>query len=137
VVIPRVFDLIHTRNPGAAWGMFGSHPHWLSLVSLVMLVLLVVFRRHVLDDSTSHRIAYGLLLAGIIGNLIDRFKYGAVVDFLDFHIIRWPTFNVAHRSGNLYSVLHAQAAAFRRSAVSFHLRPAPPEPQPPSPATRP
>jgi signal peptidase II len=95
VVIPKVFDIIHTRNPGAAWGMFGSHPHWLSLVSLVMLVLLVVFRRHVLDDSTSHRVAYGLLLAGIIGNLIDRFKYGAVVDFLDFHIIRWPTFNVA------------------------------------------
>jgi signal peptidase II len=95
VVIPRVFDLIHTRNPGAAWGMFGRHPHWLAALSLVMLILLVVFRRHILEDTRAHRVAYGLLLAGIIGNLIDRVKYGAVVDFLDFHIIRFPTFNVA------------------------------------------
>lgn len=95
VVIPKVFDLIHARNPGAAWGMFGSHPHWLALLSVVMFTLLVVFRRHILEDSTAHRVAYGLLLSGILGNLIDRVKYGSVVDFLDFHIIRFPTFNVA------------------------------------------
>jgi signal peptidase II len=95
VVIPRVFDLIHTRNPGAAWGMFGSHPHWLGLLSVVMLALLVVFRHHIVEDTPAQRVAYGLLLGGIIGNLIDRVKYGAVVDFLDFHIIRFPTFNVA------------------------------------------
>ena len=95
VVIPTVFDIVHTRNPGAAWGMFGNHPHWLGLLSLVMLTLLVVFRRHVVEDTLPHRVAYGLLLSGIIGNLIDRVKYGAVIDFLDFPIIRFPTFNIA------------------------------------------
>ena len=94
-VIPKVFQIVHTRNPGAAWGMFGDHPHWLGLLSLVMMILLVVFRRHVVEDTLPHRIAYGLLLSGIIGNLIDRLKYGAVIDFLDFPIIRFPTFNVA------------------------------------------
>lgn len=96
-VFPGFFDLTRLHNTGAAWGMFSDHPEILALVSIVMFILLVVFRRHILSNTTSHRWAYGLLVGGIVGNMIDRVKYGYVVDFLDFFVGDWhyPAFNIA------------------------------------------
>ena len=96
-VIPGFMNLTYLRNTGAAWGMLGKQNVSLTILSLVMLVVMVLFRRSFLSDTLSHRIALGLLSGGIIGNLIDRIKYGAVTDFLDFHLFgwHWPSFNVA------------------------------------------
>jgi len=96
-VIPGFFDLTRLHNTGAAWGMLSDHPELLALVSIVMFILLIVFRRHILSNTTSHRWAYGLLIGGIVGNMIDRVKYGYVVDFLDFFVGDWhyPAFNIA------------------------------------------
>ena len=96
-VIPGFFDLRHVRNTGAAWGMLSGLGGWLVVFSVVMLLALVVFRRHFMTDSFVHRIAVGLMIAGIVGNLVDRIRLGHVVDFLDFYWRNhhFPAFNVA------------------------------------------
>ncbi|QHI68118.1 signal peptidase II [Tichowtungia aerotolerans] len=96
-MIPGFFNLVYVRNPGAAWGMLGGQQAILILLSAVVLILLAVFHRRVLNPTLDHRIALGLMLGGILGNLIDRIKLGWVTDFLDFHIgtHHWPSFNVA------------------------------------------
>lgn len=96
-VIPGLFNLTYVRNTGAAWGMFGGQNLALAVLSIVMLVLMIVFRRHFLGDSRVHRIALGLLIGGIVGNFFDRIRLNFVTDFLDFHLAghHWPSFNIA------------------------------------------
>ncbi len=91
------FNLTYLRNTGAVWGMFQAQNTWLILLSLLMLVLIAVFYRWLVDQGGVHRLAMGLMLGGIVGNLIDRIKLGWVTDFLDFHwqASHWPAFNLA------------------------------------------
>ncbi len=96
-VIPGCFNLVYVRNEGAAWGMLGGQMPVLIILSIVVLILLAVYHRKVLNPTIDHRIALGLMVGGICGNLIDRIRVGWVTDFLDFHIgpYHWPSFNVA------------------------------------------
>lgn len=96
-VFPGFFDLRYIRNTGAAWGMFSGFNTVLVSLSFVMIVVLTVFRKHFITNARIHRVALGLMLGGIIGNLIDRVKWGYVVDFLDFYFqtSHFPAFNVA------------------------------------------
>ncbi len=96
-LIPGFFNLTYVRNPGAAWGILGGQTTFLTLLSLVMLIVIFVFRRSFLNDTWDHRLALGCMGGGILGNLMDRVRWGYVVDFLDFHIAgyHWPVFNVA------------------------------------------
>jgi signal peptidase II len=97
VVIPGFFNLVYVRNPGAAWGMLGGQQTILILLSILVFVGLAIFHRRVLNPTLDHRIALGLMLGGILGNLIDRIKLGWVTDFLDFQFgsYHWPSFNIA------------------------------------------
>ena len=96
-MIPGFFNLTYVRNTGAAWGMMSGLNGWLIVLSIIMLAVLVIFRRSFLTNTLTHRVASGLMIAGIIGNLIDRLRLGYVVDFLDFHLgaSHFPSFNVA------------------------------------------
>lgn len=96
-VIPGFFNLVYVRNEGAAWGILGGQQIALVVLSVVVLILLTVYRRRLLNPTLDHRIAFGLMIGGICGNLIDRVRDGWVTDFLDFHIgaHHWPSFNVA------------------------------------------
>jgi signal peptidase II len=96
-VIPGFFSLRYVQNTGAAWGVFEGLNHWLVLLSAVALVALVVFRRHILTDTLPHRVAAGLMVGGIAGNLVDRVRLSFVVDFLDFYVgaRHFPAFNLA------------------------------------------
>ncbi len=97
VVVPGFFNFTYLRNPGAAWGLFGGHNTFLTVLSLVMLAVICLFRRSFLSDTWYHRLALGLMCGGIIGNLMDRVRWGYVVDFLDVHLAgyHWPVFNIA------------------------------------------
>jgi signal peptidase II len=99
-VIEGFFDLTYIRNSGAAWGMFKDHGMMLIGVSIAMLIFMCVFYRSLVADAREHRFAFGLLLGGIIGNLMDRIRLSAVTDFLDFYIgsYHWPAFNIADSS---------------------------------------
>ncbi|MDI6774636.1 MAG: signal peptidase II [Verrucomicrobiota bacterium] len=96
-VIPGLFDLSYVQNTGAAWGMLKGLSHWLVALSVVILVVLIVFRRRFIKNTWPYRAAMGLMIGGIAGNLIDRVKWGYVIDFLDFYWGRhhFPAFNLA------------------------------------------
>lgn len=96
-VIKNFFYLTHVRNLGAAWGIFYGNRYFLILVSLFALFIFyfVFIRNKKLSKFES--ISFGILLGGIIGNLIDRIVYGYVIDYLDFQIFNYdfPIFNFA------------------------------------------
>lgn len=96
-VIPGFFSITYIRNTGAAWGMMSGLNGLLITLSVVMLIVLIIFRRSFITDTLLHKIASGLMIAGIVGNLIDRMRLGYVVDFLHFYIGKhqFPSFNVA------------------------------------------
>ncbi len=92
------FKLVH--NTGAAWGMFDHSTFMLGIMSLfvcAVILLLIAFFEHVFEHPiTIFEIAsLGLIFAGGLGNAIDRFMYGYVVDFIDLTFMNFPVFNIA------------------------------------------
>lgn len=96
-VIDGFFNLVHWRNTGAAWGTFQDHGSLLIIISLLTILALYLFRHSFQLERMGNRIAFGLICGGIVGNLIDRIRFGSVVDFLDFYVgtHHWPAFNLA------------------------------------------
>jgi len=96
-VIPGFFYIIHVYNTGAAWGMFSGYSYALALLGVAALAGIYFYRRQLELHLPFMQVIFGLLIGGIIGNMIDRFAYGHVVDFLDFHFgdYRYPAFNIA------------------------------------------
>ena len=94
------FNLVLVHNRGAAFSFLSSASGWqreffiaIAVVASVWVVYLL--RRH--PQRTLFCLALSLILGGAVGNVIDRVLFGAVVDFLDFHIAgyHWPAFNLA------------------------------------------
>jgi signal peptidase II len=101
-VVGGLFDLTYVRNSGAAFGLFASVDSSIKAVilnSVAVLVFIVVSAYALRSSHKSVRLQVGfaLILGGAIGNLMDRVRFGYVVDFLDFSISghHWPAFNVA------------------------------------------
>jgi signal peptidase II len=93
VVIDKVFKLTLVKNPGAAFGLLPGLKGLLLLGSLVIILVLLAFIRLVEVRSDLVFWGFSLALGGALGNLMDRLRLGAVVDFLDFSV--WPVFNFA------------------------------------------
>lgn len=101
-VIGNFLDITYVRNSGAAFGLFASVDSSLKAVILNTVAILVFFVVSGYALRTSHRsvrlqTGFALILGGAVGNLLDRVRFGYVVDFLDFSIgaHHWPAFNVA------------------------------------------
>ena len=96
-IIPGLFELVHVRNTGCAWGMFAEHTWILALFSLLVFIAIAVYYKRLCKDSKFSALAMALLQGGIIGNMLDRGIRASVIDFLDFHIgiHHWPAFNIA------------------------------------------
>src|SRR3990170_4260985 len=101
-VAEGVFSLTLVMNPGLAFGMLSGAPdgwRWIAgLLSLVALAILSVIAARLLPTGGRWAaLSLGLIFGGAAGNLIDRVRFGAVVDFLDFYWrgYHWPAFNVA------------------------------------------
>ncbi|MCP4716226.1 MAG: signal peptidase II [Deltaproteobacteria bacterium] len=102
-VLADFFNLIHIRNSGIAFGLFkqfGSQFKVLSLIciSLVSLIVIGYLITQIKQNDRLQTAGLALILGGAIGNLIDRFRLGEVIDFLDVHwqnAYHWPAFNVA------------------------------------------
>ena len=98
LLIPHVLNLTLVRNSGVAFGLFSGYAPALFTVITVSLVFLflVANRSHgktPYGTSIADRWALSLILGGAIGNWIDRLRFGAVIDFIDFRI--FPVFNIA------------------------------------------
>ena len=101
-VVSGLFNIVYVLNPGAAFGFLASLPAgfrnpFFILISVGAAVLIVAYHTRHLRALILPSVALGLILGGAVGNLIDRLRYGMVVDFLDFFLrgYHWPAFNVA------------------------------------------
>ncbi|PYN89628.1 MAG: signal peptidase II [Candidatus Rokuibacteriota bacterium] len=102
IVVDGFLALTLVMNPGLAFGLLAGIPAgWRWVVGLLSLVALVVLLRVALRILPSggwrEQAAIGLIFGGAVGNLIDRTRFGAVVDFVDLYVRdwHWPAFNVA------------------------------------------
>ncbi|HEV3092301.1 MAG TPA: signal peptidase II [Candidatus Cybelea sp.] len=94
-VIPNFLKWTYERNVHGAFGLFGSSAVMLIGMAIVVLVLFWFSFRDAAARSQTVRIAFGMIVGGAIGNVVDRVHYGYVIDFIDFYRI-WPDiFNVA------------------------------------------
>ncbi len=96
-IIGSFFTLEKVHNIGAAWGILGGSTFFLVLVSAVALIVLNEYLRYEKKFNKISVFGYGLLMGGILGNLIDRILYGYVIDFLSFTFgsYQFPVFNLA------------------------------------------
>ena len=116
-VIPGIFDIVHTRNKGAAFGFLAETPEsfrlpFFFIVSTLALTLITIYFFRLKDPRRSIYVCLALILGGALGNIYDRIFLGEVVDFLSFHWydkivhwgiaggwlrfrLEWPAFNVA------------------------------------------
>jgi signal peptidase II len=101
-IIEGLFNLTHLLNPGGAFGFLADQGpvvrQLLFVVATFLAVGLILYYFH--RTPREYRLlatAFALILGGAVGNLIDRLRFGQVVDFLDFYIGRyhWPAFNIA------------------------------------------
>lgn len=99
ILVTPFFNLVMVWNRGVSFGMLNSvgelAPWLLSGFSLGVVIGLLFWLRR--SEHPLMAIGLGLVIGGAIGNVIDRLRYGAVVDFLDFHLAgyHWPAFNMA------------------------------------------
>jgi len=101
-VIPGFLDLTHVKNPGAAFGFLADAPpvfrsFFLIIVTLIAMILILYFIAKGSEREVLLTFSLSLIMGGALGNLIDRVRYGEVIDFLDFYFAsyHWPAFNVA------------------------------------------
>jgi signal peptidase II len=100
-----VWRMNYVENPGAAWGLFRSHSEqfrntFFTLVSLGAIAFILYYYRRLRAEQRYLQVALSLVLAGAVGNFLDRLARGYVIDFVEWYWwnrpdIRWPTFNVA------------------------------------------
>ncbi|MBI4127006.1 MAG: signal peptidase II [Deltaproteobacteria bacterium] len=126
-ILSGYFDLVHFRNTGAAFGLFsGMDEAYRSLffygVAVIAVVILVAYFRSLDGERKLETIAISLIVGGVVGNIIDRVRFGEVIDFLSLHIrhrvihgrlfgqsiwipLEWPAFNVADSAITIAMIL--------------------------------
>ncbi len=104
------FQLVLVYNPGAAFSFLADQPGWqkwffAALALVISAWLIGLIRKHA--NEVLQPLAFSMIVGGALGNVIDRFAYGAVVDFLYFHIGEhgWPAFNLADSAITLGVIL--------------------------------
>jgi signal peptidase II len=112
-IFRNVLDFVYTENPGIAFGQLqrtGAWGRWffVGLATAAAITVLVFFLRTAREDDRVLG-ACALLMAGIVGNLTDRIRFGFVIDFIHLHAgsYHWPTFNIADASICLGALLLA------------------------------
>ena len=87
------FLTVHlTKNTGAGFGILQGYTLWLALISLIVTVV-IIFSYQKIPQEKIDQVLFALFLGGVIGNLIDRFFLGYVIDFIELSF--WPAFNLA------------------------------------------
>jgi len=99
VLIPNLLFLKLATNPGAAFSLFARYPGALTVVASAVAVAVFIWLWRTPHWDWPTAVALSLILGGAVGNLIDRFRVGEVIDFIEVHFAvihwSWPTFNVA------------------------------------------
>lgn len=96
-LIEGVFEIHYIQNPGAAWGMFANRQLLFTVCTIIIFVIGITayYKCTQLGKYKDIRILLIFILAGGLGNFLDRIRYDYVIDFLYFKLINFPVFNVA------------------------------------------
>ena len=100
-LIKGLIKLNLTKNTGAAFSLFTQYTSLLTIISFSVTIFLIIWIRNNEPFKISDGLCLSFLLAGTIGNGIDRLRMGFVVDFIEFIPINFPIFNVADISINI------------------------------------
>ncbi len=100
IVITSFFNLSYVWNHGITFGMFNTHDRsqlFIICVSVVIILYFLYLVRYLIYENICVVLGCGMIIGGAIANIIDRIKFGAVFDFLDFHVFGYhhPSFNIA------------------------------------------
>ena len=120
-VIKNFFHFTYVTNDGMAFGLnFPGGIYFFTSVSLLMTVFLGWYFWQQKENDLTLRLSLALILAGAIGNLIDRMLFGTVVDFFDFMIgnYHWYIFNIADASVTTGMILYIYNSVLKQSAVN-------------------
>lgn len=106
-VVGDLFRLTYIENPGMAFGIKIAGPWFFTIFSAIASIVIFIYLYRMRHERLLPRFSLALILGGAIGNLIDRFFYGRVVDFIDLGLgdTRWPVFNVADSAVTIGMVL--------------------------------
>lgn len=96
VVIENFFNIEYVTNKGAAWSILNNNTFLLTVLTIVVLISSIFYLKNA-NITNTEEVIYGLILGGILGNLIDRIIFGYVKDFISFNIFgyHFPIFNFA------------------------------------------
>lgn len=127
IEVTSFFNIVLVYNRGISFGMLGQHPEWMPILltvatSAIVLVLAVWLAR---APEKPVVMALGMVIGGAVGNIIDRIRVGAVVDFLDFHVAgyHWPAFNLADSAIFLGVVILLMNSIVSRPKESTYAQP--------------
>lgn len=97
--VTNFLNIVFTWNPGTAFSLFRTLGDNAPMVMVIATAIIIAFILYylIVRAKNYERVPLTLIVGGAIGNLVDRIRFGAVVDFLDFHIggAHWPAFNIA------------------------------------------
>ena len=119
-VLDGFFDLVHIRNRGMAFGLMNRPGidfafYFLVAASLTAVAFLIIWFLRLKDGDKRLILGLSLILGGAVGNLIDRFRFHEVIDFLDFYLgqYHWPAFNIADSAITVGTFLVATSLIFQ------------------------
>ena len=120
VVVPGFFNLTHVRNKGAAFGILSDLPEFWRSAFFITITFIAVAAISALIVKTRERLpvyAFSFIAGGALGNVVDRIRYGEVVDFIQWYVksYYWPSFNLADSAITLGVVLLAIEMLFMSS----------------------
>lgn len=102
VLIKNFFNLTLVYNRGAAFGLF-QHQLLAFIAISILAIVIILFNLKNKNNTLIFKLSLSLILGGAVGNLIDRVRFGYVIDFLDFRV--WPVFNLADSFITIAAVL--------------------------------
>ena len=113
--VPLIRNILHislVHNTGAAFGLFRHQSLILTGISVLTFAVILLFYRRIAASGRILRVGFALIAGGSLGILIDRLRFGYVVDFVDFRV--WPVFNIADSAITVGAILVLWKALFTK-----------------------
>ncbi|HHW02947.1 MAG TPA: signal peptidase II [Thermoanaerobacterales bacterium] len=109
-ILKGIFHITYVQNTGAAFSILRGKTYFFTIVSFAIILAIIFFIRKISPEKRLLRFVMALVLGGAAGNLVDRLRFGYVVDFFDFRI--WPVFNIADSAIVVGVIILAYIIAF-------------------------
>jgi len=117
----EVLRLTYIENPGMAFGIRFGGKYFFTVFATIATAVIMVFLYRIRRERLLSRVSLALIFGGAIGNLIDRYAYGQVIDFIDVGLdfdTRWPVFNVADSAVTIGMLMLVFFVLFEREPKS-------------------